>query len=314
VKLVIGTRGSNLALWQAEHVRGLLLGLDGRPVEEVELRVIKTRGDAILDVTLSKVGGKGLFVKELETALLAGEIDLAVHSLKDLPAVQPPGLELVAYPPRADPRDALVLAGGASGGLDALPAGAVVGTASLRRQAQLLAMRPDLRVVPIRGNVETRLRKVDEGVDGMVATLLAVAGLRRLGLENRISLALPVTEMIPAVGQGALAIQARIGDARVGDVIRRLDDPLTRDAVLGERAFLARLEGGCQVPIAGHGILTGDEIDLVGFVGTPDGTRAIVHETVGPRSEAALLGLALAERLMADGAGAILAEQAPSHG
>jgi hydroxymethylbilane synthase len=313
VKIVIGTRGSNLALWQAEHVRDLLLGLDGHPVEAVELRIIKTRGDAILDVTLSKVGGKGLFVKELEVALLDGEIDLAVHSLKDMPAVQPPGLELAAYPVRADPRDALVLAVGAPGGLEALPHAAVVGTASLRRQAQLLAMRPDLRVVPIRGNVETRLRKVDEGIDGMAATMLAVAGLRRLGLEGRISLAFPATEMIPAVGQGALAIQARTGDARVGDVLARLDDVSTRHTVLAERAFLARLEGGCQVPIAGHATLDGDTLRLVGFVGTTDGARAIVHEAVGPTSEAEQLGVSLAERLIADGAGAILAEQAGGH-
>jgi len=307
VKLVIGTRGSALALWQAEHVRERILGLAASDVHEVELRIIKTRGDAILDVTLSKVGGKGLFVKELEVALLAGDVDLAVHSLKDMPAIQPDGLELAAYPERADPRDALALRAGERGGLGRLAPGAVVGTSSLRRQAQILALRPDLQVVPIRGNVQTRLRKLDEGVEGMSATLLAVAGLDRLDLQGRISSAMSPAEMIPAVGQGALAIQCRSGDARVAPLMEALDDEATRHAVLAERAFLARLEGGCQVPIAGHATLSGDQLRLVGLVGVPDGRTILKDEIAGSASDHEALGLTLAERLLSAGAGEILA-------
>lgn len=314
MNLVIGTRGSALALWQAEHVRERLLALPGLPVASVELKIIKTRGDAILDVTLSKVGGKGLFVKELEVALLDGDVDLAVHSLKDMPAIQPDGLELSAYPVRADPRDAIALRAGMTGGLSALEEGAVVGTSSLRRQAQLLALRPDLKVVPIRGNVQTRLRKLDEGVEGMSATLLAVAGLQRLELHGRISSALSVTEMIPAVGQGALAVQTRTEDAAVRGVVERLDDSATRSAVLAERAFLARLEGGCQVPIAGHATLSGETLSLVGFVGTPDGSRSLCDEIAGPRADAETLGVSLAERLLEAGAAEILAAYAPASG
>ncbi len=306
MKLVIGTRGSALALWQAEHVRDRLLELPGQPVESVELKIIKTRGDIILDVTLSKVGGKGLFVKELESALLTGEVDLAVHSLKDMPAIQPEGLELCAYPVRADPRDAIALGSAMTGGLEDLPHGSVVGTSSLRRQAQLLAMRPDLSVIPIRGNVQTRLRKLDEGVDGMSATLLAVAGLTRLGLQERISDAFDEGVMIPAVGQGALAVQTRSSDSAVREIVARLDDADTRSAVLAERAFLARLEGGCQVPIAGHAVLTGEELRLVGFVGTPDGSRALCQEITGPVEDAEALGETLAERLLSEGAAEIL--------
>jgi hydroxymethylbilane synthase len=314
MKLVIGTRGSALALWQAEYVRDRVLELPGQPVESVELQIIKTRGDAILDVTLSKVGGKGLFVKELEVALMDGQVDLAVHSLKDMPAIQPEGLELCAYPVRADPRDALVLQSGLTGGLDALPQGAIVGTSSLRRQAQILALRPDLSVVPIRGNVQTRLRKLDEGVDGMSATLLAVAGLKRLELDGRISTALDASAMIPAVGQGALAVQTRSSDSAVRDIIARLDHADTRSAVLAERAFLARLEGGCQVPIAGHAVLTGDALQLVGFVGTPDGKRALCQEITGPVAQAEILGETLADRLLSEGAADILAVYAGATG
>ncbi len=312
MNLVIGTRGSALALWQAEHVRERLLELPGSPVESVELKIIKTRGDAILDVTLSKVGGKGLFVKELEVALLEGDVDLAVHSLKDMPAIQPEGLELTAYPVRADPRDAIALREGVKGGLEALTEGAVVGTSSLRRQAQLLALRPDLKVVPIRGNVQTRLRKLDEGVEGMSATLLAVAGLQRLKLDARISEALDVGSMIPAVGQGALAVQTRSNDASVRGVVERLDDAQTRSAVLAERAFLARLEGGCQVPIAGHATLDGEVVRLVGFVGTPDGSEALCDELQGRVGEEVQLGERLADALLARGAAEILAAYAGS--
>lgn len=314
MKLVIGTRGSALALWQAEHVRARLLDLPGRPVESVELQIIKTRGDAILDVTLSKVGGKGLFVKELEVALLDGQVDLAVHSLKDMPAIQPEGLELCAYPLRADPRDAIALQRGMTGGLEDLPQGAIVGTSSLRRQAQLLAMRPDLSVVPIRGNVQTRLRKLDGGVDGMSATLLAVAGLQRLGLHERISTALDVGAMIPAVGQGALAVQTRSSDSPVRQIVARLDHGDTRTAVLAERAFLARLEGGCQVPIAGHAVLVGDALRLVGLVGTPDGERTLCQEISGPTGQAETLGQTLADRLLSEGAAEILSAYAGATG
>ncbi len=311
--LTIATRGSALALWQAHHIRDRLLADPDNGVDRVELLVMKTRGDKILDVALAKVGGKGLFVKELETALLDGRADLAVHSMKDVPSELPPGLTLGAVPPRANPLDAWVTpSAGPSAGktLDELPQGAVVGTSSLRRSSQLLARRPDLEIVPIRGNLDTRLRKLDEGVDGMQALVLAAAGLERMGWAERITRAFPVDEMIPAVAQGALGIEIREGDARVQAIVDRLTDAETRDAVAAERALLRTLEGSCQVPLGGHAVIHGREADatleLVGFVATLDGRERIVARRRGPRTQAEALGHALGEELLAQGGREIL--------
>jgi len=318
MKLVIGTRGSKLALWQAHWVRDRLLGLGAA---EVTLEIIKTQGDRIQDVALSEVGGKGLFVKELEEALLDGRVDLAVHSMKDMPSDLPDGLTLAAVPDRADPRDAWVLpqpAGHASPApsnlpeldretLFALPHAATVGTSSLRRAAQLLALRPDLKVLPLRGNVDTRLRKLDEAQDGMVAIILACAGLSRLGLGHRISAAIPPDLMRPAVGQGALAIETRQDDPRVRAFVDRLDDPDTRATTTAERAFLARLEGNCQVPIAAHAILDGDTLVLDALLADPSGKTIVTDHRRGPRADAATLGLAAAEALLARGGADLMA-------
>ncbi|MFO0747612.1 MAG: hydroxymethylbilane synthase [Myxococcota bacterium] len=308
MKLRIGSRGSKLALWQAEHIRDRLAAFPG--VDEVTLTIIKTTGDRVQDVALSQVGGKGLFTKEIEEALLAKTIDLAVHSMKDMPSQLPAGLVLAAVPERADPRDAWIVPhGGPSIGWDDLPAGAVVGTSSLRRAAQLRALRPDLSIVALRGNVDTRLRKLDEGVDGMRAIVLACAGLRRLGWGDRIDRAIPIDVMLPAVGQGALAIEARGDDGAVLDLlVEALDHAPTQLETLAERAFLARLEGGCQVPIAGHATLdaSGASLHLRGFVGREDGSAVVRGEIHGVASRAPALGEELAERLLAQGARALL--------
>jgi hydroxymethylbilane synthase len=268
MKLRIGTRRSPLALWQAHHVADLLREREASL--EVELVEIVTKGDKILDSPLAKVGGKGLFVKELEEQLLSKGVDLAVHSLKDMPALLPPGLVLAAVPRREDPRDALVSAGHRR--LDDLPQGAKVGTSSLRRACQLKHWRADLEIVSIRGNVQTRLRKIDTELD---AGVLAVAGLKRLGLAERIAEAIPPERILPAVGQGVLAIEAREGDQVVLPQLAALEDPTTRVAVTAERAFLKRLGGGCQVPIAAHARVEGDQIDFVGMVGHPDGSQIV---------------------------------------
>ena len=308
MKLIIGTRGSALALWQSGHVRDLLLALPGTPVREVELRVMQTKGDRILDVALSRVGGKGLFVKELEDGLLAGDIHMAVHSLKDMPSELPAGLELVAYPERADVRDGWILPQGASKpALEDLPPGSVVGTSSLRRQAQILARRPDLHVAPVRGNVETRLRKLDEGVDGMVAMVLACAGLDRLGLSHRIAHRLSVAEMLPAAGQGALVIEARSLDDEILALVRLLDDPAARCSVTAERAFLATFGGGCEVPIGAYAERAEDTLTVHGIVARPDGTETIRMSISGPVAQAARLGQTLAKRVMALGGARVLA-------
>lgn len=267
--LRIGTRRSPLAMWQAEYVRTALLeSNDGLLVELVP---IETKGDKILDVALSKVGGKGLFVKELELALLAGEVDLCVHSAKDMPAELPESLDLVCFPPRADPRDALVLGG--AGGIRTLPVGAKVGTSSLRRQAQLLHQRPDLEIVPLRGNIQTRMRKVKEL--GLCCAVLACAGLDRMGDQEKIAHRLEADEMLPAAAQGILAIEAREDDAFVRSCLAQLDDSLARRQALAERAFLARLGGGCQVPISAHCQEQGDELILWGMVARPDGSEMV---------------------------------------
>ncbi|MEZ4266316.1 MAG: hydroxymethylbilane synthase [Myxococcota bacterium] len=308
MKLTIGTRGSALALAQSEHIRDRLLALPGGDVESVELKIIQTRGDQVLDVALSKVGGKGLFTKELEEALLSGEVDLAVHSLKDMPSELPPGLVLAATTTREDPRDAWVCpAGKPARDLADLDAGAVVGTSSLRRQAQLLATRPDLRVVPLRGNVGTRLRKLDEGQDGMEAIVLAAAGLRRLGLAERITRTLdPARDMLPAVGQGALTIEVREDATALRALLARLTDPDALDATTAERAFLRAVEGGCQVPACAYATIVDDRLELAGFIGAPEGRPFVRDAVSGTRGEAAALGRALAKRLLDAGGRAIM--------
>lgn len=298
--IVIGTRGSQLALWQANWVRGALS--ERFPDLRVELLVIKTKGDKILDVALAKVGGKGLFVKEIEEALISGRIDLAVHSMKDMPAAIPEGLCIGAVPERENPLDVLITRNG--GGLSALPEGARVGTSSLRRAAQLRGRRPDLEIRTLRGNLDTRLRKLAEG--DLDAIVLAAAGMLRMGLAGQVSQYLSADVMLPAVGQGALCIEMRRGDPRVARLAAALDDPATRTVVAGERAFLKRLEGGCQVPIAAHGRLAGGVFSLTGLVAEVDGRTIIRQSRSGAAAASQAVGVQLAEHLLALGAGEIL--------
>jgi hydroxymethylbilane synthase len=300
--LRIATRRSPLALWQAEHVAQRLMA--AHPGLTVELVPMTTRGDRILDVPLAKVGGKGLFVKELEQGLLAGDADLAVHSMKDVPVDLPAALHLPVVLAREDPRDAFVSVRHA--GLAALPAGARVGTSSLRRQVQLLERRPDLQISPLRGNVGTRLDKLDHGEYD--AVVLASAGLRRLGLAARITEHLPPEVLLPAIGQGAIGIECRRKDPRTEALIGVLDDPQTHTRVRAERALNARLAGGCQVPIAGHAVLVEGRLELRGLVGRPDGSQVVRGLARGTAEQAQELGEALAEELLARGAGAILRE------
>jgi hydroxymethylbilane synthase len=305
----IATRGSKLALWQAEHVRALLQGEE--PALRVELVILKTTGDKILDRPLAEVGGKGLFVKEIEEAVADGRADLAVHSMKDLPAEVAPGLEVLAVPPREDPRDALLVRAGLSASrLAELPQHARVGTSSLRRMCQLRAVRPDLEVVPLRGNVDTRLRRLGEGA--FDAIVLAAAGLRRLGLAEHIRHVLEPGEMLPAIGQGALAIEGRCEDAVTRVRLGRLDHPPTAVCVAAERAFLGRLGGGCRTPLAAHAVLAGTategRIVLTGLVGRPDGSEVLHDRIEGAVNSAAALGVTLAEQLLGRGAERILAE------
>lgn len=295
----IATRRSPLARWQAGHVAELLRARD--PALEVRLHEVVTRGDRILEVPLAEVGGKGLFVKEIEDALLAGRAEVAVHSMKDLPAEPAAGLTIGAVPEREDPRDALVAPRART--LAALPPGARVGTSSLRRGAQLRALRPDLRIEVVRGNVETRLRKASEGLDAVV---LANAGLRRLGLAQHVTYLFSPEEMLPAVAQGALAIQARADDAATLARLAALDHAATRVQVEAERSFLARIQGGCQVPVAAHATLEGETVRLRALVASVDGTRLVRAERSGPRGEARALGEAVAEELLSRGAEDIL--------
>lgn len=300
--LRIATRTSPLAMWQAEHVAAALRRL--YPTLTVEILGMTTRGDKLLDAPLAKIGGKGLFVKELEQGMLAGEADLAVHSLKDVPIDFPPGLHLAAILEREDPRDAFVAQHFAR--FEALPQGACVGTSSLRRQCQLAARRPDLRIEPLRGNVNTRLRKLDDG--DYDAIVLAAAGLVRLGLETRIRSLMSIEDSLPAIGQGAIGIECRVDDRRVNDLVAPLHHPPTAARVQAERALNARLDGGCQVPIAGHAWYRDDgQLELRGLVGTPDGRRVLRGVRIGPAEQAEALGRALAEDLLAQGADAILA-------
>lgn len=299
--LRIATRKSPLALWQAEHVAARLRA--AHPGLAVELVGMTTRGDRVQDVPLAKIGGKGLFVKELEQGMLANRADIAVHSMKDVPVDLPGELHLPVVLAREDPRDAFVSVRHRR--LDDLPRGAVVGTSSLRRQVQLLERRPDLRIAPLRGNVGTRLERLDRGEYD--AVILAGAGLKRLGLAARVTEYLSPDTLLPAIGQGAIGIECRRGDSRVESLIAALDDPETHTRVLAERALNARLAGGCQVPIAGHAELGAGELRLRGLVGRPDGRDVIRGEVCGAPEGAEALGLALAEDLLARGAAAILA-------
>lgn len=300
--LILGTRGSKLAVHQSQWVQARLQEL--APGLTISLQRIQTSGDKILDVPLAKIGGKGLFVKEIEDALLSKEIDLAVHSMKDVPTALPDGLDILCVPPREDPRDALITRDGSR--LDQLKTGARIGTSSLRRQAQLLHYRPDFTIEMLRGNLDTRLRKLREGQ--FDAIVLAAAGLRRLGWDAEITEYLPVQLSLPAIAQGALGIEARSGDPFVRELLSRFEHRPTRITVTAERALLHRLEGGCQVPIAAHAALEGDRLTVDGLVASVDGRRVIRHQIQGPASEAQALGTKLAERLLADGGDVILKE------
>lgn len=297
----IATRKSPLALWQAEHVREALRAL--HPGLNVELVGMTTKGDRILDTPLAKVGGKGLFVKELEQGLLDGHADIAVHSMKDVPVEFPTGLSLAVIMAREDPRDAFVSSQVAS--LAALPLGARVGTSSLRRQCQLRARRPDLHIVELRGNVNTRLKRLDD--EEMDAIILACAGLKRLGLAQRIRAELSLEDSLPAIGQGAIGIECRSADPAIHALIAPLHHPATALCVEAERALNARLHGGCQVPIAAHATLNDGRISLRALVGQPDGRRLLHVQGEDTQSKAVALGERLAEELLAAGAGEILA-------
>jgi len=320
MKIVVGSRGSKLALWQAGWVQDQLAAQG----HEVEIKVIKTTGDKLPNESLTQSGTKGLFIKEIEEALAAKEIDLAVHSLKDLPTEQPPGLGVAAVPSRADARDVLISSGAKP--LCALPSGSRVGTGSLRRQSQLRALRHDLEAVPVRGNVDTRLRKLERGeYDALV---LAAAGLDRLGLGGRVTQYFSVSEMCPAVGQGALAIETRTGDERIEQAVMPLDDPATRAAVRAERALLRCLGGGCQAPIAAHASRAGshacpersergavfvpwdlradEKLELLGVVAALDGSRIVRATAAAPADDPEGLGAMVAQELLKQGAREIL--------
>ncbi len=298
--LRIATRKSPLALWQANHVRDALLAR--HPELEVELVTMTTQGDKILDTPLAKVGGKGLFVKELETGMLEGRADLAVHSMKDVPVEFPEGLGLAAVLPREDPRDVLISNEYSS--IEALPQGARVGTSSLRRQCQLRRIRPDLEVLDLRGNVNTRLAKLDKG--DYDAILLAAAGVKRMGWEERITELLAPEQFIPAIGQGAIGIEIRTDDTRVRPLIEELNDGQTATRIRAERALNEALQGGCQVPIAGYSEISHGVIVLRALVGRPDGSEMVQGVISGRPDDAEELGQVLAEDLLSRGARQIL--------
>jgi hydroxymethylbilane synthase len=298
--LRIATRKSQLALWQADYVAKLLQ--KAHPELQIELMKMSTQGDKILDTPLAKVGGKGLFVKELELGMLNGEADIAVHSMKDVPVEFPEGLHLPVICPREDPRDAFVSNNYSS--LDALPQGARVGTSSLRRQCQLREKRPDLTILDLRGNVNTRLQKLDD--DQYDAIILAAAGLIRLGFHERIREYISPDISLPAIGQGAVGIECRVNDERINKLIASLNDAVTATRVRAERAMNARLQGGCQVPIAGFAEIDKDILLLRGLVGETDGSNIIRGDIAGPLANAEEMGVALAEDLLGRGADRIL--------
>ena len=313
-KVIIGTRGSKLALWQAnwvaDQLRGLHAGLD------VQLHIITTAGDRIQNVPLQSVGDDGFWVKEIEAALLSGEIDLAVHSLKDLPHAQPEGLVVPIIPPRADPRDILISRDNLQ--FEALRYGATVGTSSTRRASQLLAVRPDLNIIPVRGNVDTRIRKLHDPMQGYDAIVLAAAGVTRLERGDEISQFLPMDVMLPAPGQGALGLECRSDDARMRALLAPMDEPNARAAVECEKAFLARLGGGCQTPAAAFCTIDEGKVNFKGFVGSPDGRHAIhvrretyVDTDAGAATlvaAAIALGHDAADDALSDGAARLLAD------
>ncbi len=298
MKIIIGSRGSRLALWQANWVKGRLTAAGG----EIEIKIIKTTGDKLANIPLTQSGTKGLFIKEIEEALVAEEVDLAVHSLKDLPTEQPEGLTVAAVPEREDARDVLISNDGR--GFFELPPGARVGTSSLRRQSQLRRLRAALEIVPLRGNLDTRLKKLDRG--DCEAVVLAAAGVRRLGLADRITGYFSPEQLCPAVGQGALAIEIRADDQRMQKVVAPLDHSPTHRAILAERAMLRHLGGGCQVPIAAHATSTSEQLRLVGVVASLDGSETVRASAVGPAGEPEALGATVARRLLEQGAGSIL--------
>jgi hydroxymethylbilane synthase len=283
--LRIGSRGSPLALVQAREVQSRLAALCGLPAERIEIKTVRTSGD-LIQGSLAEAGGKGLFTKEIEEALLAGAIDLAVHSSKDMPTVLPAGLVLSAFLPREDARDVFV--GRKAKMLQDLPHGAVVGTASPRRQALVKRLRPDLAIVPLRGNVETRLRKIEAG--DADATVLALAGLKRLGLAAAASAIFDIEEFLPAVGQGAIGIETRADDPRTHALVAAIDDPDTATALAAERAFLAVLDGTCRTPIAGHAQVSGGTLRFRGLIAKIDGSAALEVSREGRRADAAALG------------------------
>ena len=299
--LVIGTRGSKLALWQSEYIKGKVEQITGLPVE---LKIIKTTGDKILDVPLAKVGGKGLFTKELEVELLAGTVDLCVHSMKDVPTELPDGLFIAAMPERVDPRDVLV--SGAGYDLKTLPEGAKLGTSSLRRRAQVVHMRPDLEIVDVRGNLDTRMRKAENGE--LDAVVLASAGITRMGWADRITSYVPVTQMVPAVGQGAIGIEIREDDEFMRHVMEQVGHPETMECVTAERVVMRMLEGGCQVPIGAYARYEDGALVMDALVGSVDGKRIVREQLCGDAGEPEALGEAMVARLRALGAGEILAE------
>ena len=299
----IGTRGSPLAMAQAHEVQARLAKAHGLPLTAISITVIKTTGDQILDRPLAEIGGKGLFTKEIEDALLANEIDVAVHSMKDMQTGLPDGLKVGAVLPREDVRDAFISLKYTN--IEALPQGTVVGTSSLRRQAQLLHVRPDLKVIGFRGNVQTRLKKLQDGVAD--ATFLAVAGLKRLGLEDRITSAVPIAQMLPAVAQGAIGLEIRADDERTADLIAPLNDEASALAVTAERAFLARLEGSCRTPIAGHAHLADGKLLFSGQVLSPDGKKDYAVSRHGTPAQALAVGLDAADDVLSHAHPSVLA-------
>ena len=293
--LLIGTRGSPLALWQARRVEALLRAAHGFAAEAIALQVITTSGDRISDKPLREFGGKGLFTKEIDEALLGGAVDLAVHSIKDLPTRLPEGLAIAAVLPRADVRDAFIAAKG--GSLAELPPGAIVGTSSLRRAAQVRRRRPDLRVIDFRGNVETRLKKLGEGRAD--ATLLALAGLERLGLAAHATAIFSIDEMLPAVGQGAIGVTCRAGDDATRALLAALNDTASATAIACERAFLARLDGSCKTPIAGYAEIEHGRLRFRGLILTPDGSVSFETELIDSASSAEAIGAEAGDALLA---------------